>query len=93
MTIPYLPAVLKSNQATLGHSRVPSLAKSPLPPFVKGGDLSPQIMYTNLVWSDLEQLTPIDAFHPESIPKSSRTCKPLQQVQTLVASHVRLPIV
>ena len=44
----------KSNHTTVGHSRVPSLPKSPLPPFVKG-DLSPQIMWTNLVWSDLDR--------------------------------------
>ena len=30
-------ATTKSNHTTLGHSRVPSLPKSPLPPFVKGG--------------------------------------------------------
>ena len=48
----------KLNHTTFVHRCVPSLAKSPLPPFVKGGaqctgDLSPQIMCTNLAWSDL----------------------------------------
>jgi hypothetical protein len=43
---------------TLVHRRVQSLEKSPRPPLSKGereapGDLSEQIKYTNLVWSDL----------------------------------------
>ena len=45
---------------TFVHRCVQSLAKSPLSPFVKGGaqrtgDLSPQMMCTNLAWSDLEE--------------------------------------
>jgi len=48
----------KSNHMTLVHRRVPPLATSPSP-FIKGGErnargnLSPQIMCTNLVRSDL----------------------------------------
>ena len=44
----------KSEPMTLVHRRVQSLEKSPLPPLSKGereaqGDLSQQIMWTNLV--------------------------------------------
>ena len=51
----------KSSRTTFVHRCVPSLAKSPLPPFVKGGaqrtgDVSPQIICTNFVRSDIARL-------------------------------------
>jgi hypothetical protein len=57
-----MPAVSEDPNRTTRHPYnryVPSLVKPSLCPFVKGqaqrtGDLSPQIMTRNLVWSDLE---------------------------------------
>ena len=68
-----------SNHTTFVHWCVPSLAKSPLPPFVKGGaqgtgDLSLQIMCTNLVRSDLAWRT---LYVKRTTSTSSRVVKTL----------------